>query len=174
MKQKDLKKWRGILKINEFVIYKDESKEEIIYKEENIHNILHQQGELLILNTLFLGDPAPSSYYVGLDNRANLNFTDTLLSLVDEPSGNGYARQQILPAQFVLSLTSGSNYQISGPIINFTASTGSWGPVQNLFLTNVAVGTGGTLISSVRLSQSLTLSPPNIASLKFSFALANC
>lgn len=172
MKQKDLKNWRGILKINEFVIYNE--KREIIYKEENIYNILHQEGELLILNTLFLANPAPATYYVGLDNRATLGFTNTLTNLTNEPSGSGYARQPILPAQFNLNLTSGANYQVTGPILNFSATVGSWGPVQNLFLTTVNSGTGGVLISSARLSESITLSPPNVASLKFSFALSNC
>ena len=172
MIKKDLKNWHGILKIDEFLVYNQNN--EIVYKEENIHNILHQEGELLILNTMFLSSTPPSSFYIGLDNRSTLGFANTLADLTGEPSSNGYARQQILPAQFTVSLTSGSNYQVTGPIVNFAATLGSWGPVQNLFLTTVGTGTGGILISSARLSQSVTLSPPNIVSMKFSFALSNC
>ena len=46
MLKKDLKNWRGILKIDEFSVLNE--KKEIIYQEKNIHNILHQEGELLI------------------------------------------------------------------------------------------------------------------------------
>lgn len=172
MQKKDLKNWRGILRIDEFTLLND--KKEILYQEKNIHNILHQEGELLILNVLFTGTAAPSYYYLGLDNRTTLDFTNTLSSLSAEPSGNGYARQQILPAQFNVNLTTGSNYQVTGPVVNFSATTGSWGPVQNLFLTTASSGTGGILISSAKLSESITVDPPNIVSLKFSFALSNC
>ena len=171
MTNKDLKNWHGILKIDEFTVFDNEK---IIYQEKNIYNILHQQGELLILNSVFTGNTAPSSFYIGLDNRTTLGFTDTLSNLTGEPLGNGYARQQILPIQLNISLTSGNNYQVSGPVVNFSATTGILGPVQNLFLTTVSTGNGGILISSARLSESLTLSPPNVASLKFSFALSNC
>lgn len=172
MIKKDFKNWHGILKIDEFLIHNQNY--EIIYKEENIHNILHQEGELLILNTMFLNSTPPSSFYIGLDNRSTLGFANNLTDLSGEPYSNGYARQQILPAQFTISLTSGSNYQVTGPIVNFVATLGNWGPVQNLFLTTVSTGTGGILISSARLSQPVSLSPPNIVSMKFSFALSNC
>ena len=79
MLKKDLKNWRGILKIDEFSVLNE--KKEIIYQEKNIHNILHQEGELLILSVLFTGSTAPSSYYIGLDNRPTLAFTNTLSSL---------------------------------------------------------------------------------------------
>jgi hypothetical protein len=172
MLKKDLKNWRGILKIDEFSVLNE--KKEIIYQEKNIHNILHQEGELLILSVLFTGSAAPSSYYIGLDNRPTLAFTNTLSSLSNEPTSYGYSRQQILPAEFNINFTSGSNYQVTGPVINFSATTNQWGPVQNLFLTNVSSGNGGTLISSARLAESITVIPPNIVSLKFSFALSNC
>ena len=172
MIKKDLKNWHGILKIDEFLIHNQ--KNEIVYKEENIYNILHQEGELLILNTMFLQSTPLSSFYIGLDNRTTLGFENTLSDINGEPSSNGYARQKILSSEFTISLTSGSNYQVTGPIVNFVATLGSWGPVQNLFLTTVSNGTGGILISSARLSESVTLNPPDIVSMKFSFALSNC
>ena len=43
MLKKDLKNWRGILKIDEFSVLNE--KKEIIYQEKNIHNILKRSQD---------------------------------------------------------------------------------------------------------------------------------
>ena len=87
-----------------------------------------------------------------------------------EPSTNGYARQSVASSgQFYISLVGGV-YQANSPTISFVATGGSWGPVQNLFLTNKSDNTG-VLIASVSLVQSITVVNGQSVSMQMSLAL---
>jgi len=150
---------------------------QIIYEETNKKNILHTQGQQQILNALFVGGPTsnmyiPAVYYLGLDNRSSLDAAN-LLSDVIEPSGGGYARQGVSSTTGFTVQTNGSTAQATTGIVSFSSSTG-WGPVQNLFLTNVGSGTSGILYSSVSLSSAVTLSSDDSVTLKFSLSLGSC
>lgn len=151
----------------------------IVYQEDNIKNILHVGGEQQILNALFVGGPStntyiPTNYFLGLDNRSTLSATDTLSSLVSEPSSGGYVRQGVSSTTGFTVQTSGTIVKATTGIITFSCTTTSWGPVKNLFLTNVASGTAGVLCSSVALSNTVTLAPGDSVTLKFSLSLSNC
>lgn len=163
-----MKNWHGILKINDIQHLSKEGK--VLWREENIYNTFQQLGEAYLLDILFTGAEAlPSFYYVGLDNRSSILFADTMDDIIDEPSVNGYIRQPVSSTgQFTVAL-SGSHYAATGPVVNFVASGGSWGPVSKIFLSN-KIDETGVLIGSSTLSQSRTVADGEIISMSISMA----
>jgi len=162
--------WNGILIIDEFIVRRNNK---IIYKENNIKNIFHANGQFYFLKILFQHLNAPINYYLGLDNRSVLTLEDTLSSLEGEPIGKGYIRQNISAINFQINQNQNGNYRVVGPTVTFNATTDSWGPVKNIFLTNASSGSEGYLVSSARLAEPITLNPPDSATLKFAFAFSN-
>jgi hypothetical protein len=111
----------------------------------------HEAGETLFLSALFSTTQAsvPPIYYVGLDNRSTLSYSDTLLSLVGEPPNNvfGYTRQPLTSTNGFNVTFNGSHMQASSGIITFNAIGGSIGPVGNVFLATSPDNTGDLIIS---------------------------
>ena len=165
------------------------------YEQNNIKNTLHQTGEFYMLSSLFsnktrcnppgienllcdgqavtlgnLKSTRVDFYYAGLDNRTTLNTTDTMASLVDEPSSNGYARQKI--TSWSSPVISNSVYVIKSNSITFSASSTGWGPVRNIFLATTQ-NASGFLISSVKLNQELTLKAGDTSILIMNLSLSN-
>ncbi len=166
--------WNGLVKILEFNLIRDG---EIILQFKNLKNLLHASGENFILRACFFGGQTssiiPENYYLGLDNRENLDVADTMVSLAGEPSGNGYSRQAISSAgSFVISTSSG-HYIATSPIVTFQATGSSWGPVNNLFLTTETDETG-YLISSVELPQAVTVAAGDMITLRTVLSLRDC
>ena len=136
-------------------------------------SIIHYEGEQHLLSILFAGTALPTNFYLGLDNRTTLTATDTLASLVGEPTVNGYARQPVSSTAFTVIFT-GSAYQANTPIVTFSASGGSWGPVNNLFMSTTS-DNSGKLIASVTLNQpALTLINTQIMRIRMGLALRDC
>lgn len=167
---KSKKNWPGIMILEYFRIHRDGK---IIHEEKNIPNLLHIQGEQTILGNLFAGTALPGTYYLGVDARSSLGASDTLSSLINEPSSGGYNRQGVAANAFTIE-TSGTTVKAKTGIITFSCTSGSWPQAKNLFLTNVGSGTAGVLYSSVVLSSPFTLSSGESITLKFSMALSNC
>lgn len=172
-----MKNWHGIMKIDE-IVQKDQDGK-VVFKEENVYNILHLEGEETILSAVFLGGPTnnsyiPTNYYLGLDNRASVSANQTLSDLVGEPSGSGYSRQPASSTTGFTIVNNGGIFQARSNIIIFAAVSGSWGPVGNLFLTDISSGTSGNLYSTAVLSSPIILSSGETISVRFSLALKNC
>lgn len=167
------KPWRGIMKILEIQHLSETG--ELLYSEEKILNMLHADGEHLILSCMFTGELAPAQYYIGLDNRSSLAADDTLDTIIDsgEPSTNAYARQVVGSDDFSMIINSNGNYQANSPVISFRAIGGSWGPVKNIFLCNSA-NYDGILIGSASLSGSRTVTDGQIITLRMGMALRDC
>ncbi len=139
--------------------------------------MLHILGEQFFLNALFQGGPTnlyiPAFYYLGLDNRPTLFAADTMSGLVGEPSANGYLRQPVSSTtDFTVELVNGV-YRASSANVTFRALGGSWGPVQNIFITD-RVDLTGTLIASANLGSPFSLSAGNTVSLRIGIALRDC
>jgi hypothetical protein len=150
----------------------------VVWKNSNLKNILHFQGEELILKILFSDyEDVPEYYYFGLDNRETISVDDTLPDLVSEPVVHNYMRQvKNSIDDWTFAVANGYNV-VKSSIITFGASGGSWGPVRNLFLTNInqsQVPGSGYLISTVNLGQSITVSSGDAISLRMSIGLRNC
>lgn len=130
--------------------------DKIIWEQNNLNNTLHILAEQYFLSVLFAGTTLVSNYYMGLDNRATISTSDTMASLVGEPTGiNGYLRQVNSSNSWAIDFINGVYVAISG-IITFQANGGSFGPVQNLFVATTA-DNSGVLLSSVPLVQSVTV-----------------
>lgn len=145
--------------------------------KEIIPNILHRQGQEFLLKGMFNTASAvvpPANYYLGLDARLVLSATDTLSSLIAEPNINGYARQAVSSFNGFSVALSGGSFSATSNSVVFSASGGSWGPVRNLFLTNVVNGTSGYLISSAPLGSQRTVNSGESISVRIAVSLSNC
>jgi len=166
--------WNGIMKVLWVKHWRDG---ELIWKQNNIRNLLHTDGESYVLRAVFTGGQVssviPQFYYMGLDNRSEILASNTLNNLVAEPVGDGYLRQAVSSAgDFVVTLE-GSNYRATSPIVAFRAEGGSWGPVQNVFLTDSATETG-TLISSAKLDSGVTVADGDQITMRIGIVLKDC
>jgi len=166
--------WNGIMKIVEA---RQTRAGVTIWESTNLYNMLHTGGEEMILKTLFYNDGSmpPSYYYLGLDNRALIEYANNMGSLVDEPAGSGYIRQQLkssTESSGWLVNTGDMLHKAVSNIVSFQA-TSSYGPISNLFLTN-APNNSGYLISSVALTSSLTMSAGDVLSLRMTLSLRDC
>jgi hypothetical protein len=145
----------------------------VIWQAENLKNVLHKQGEEFMLSALFKTTLAsvPSFYYLGLDNRSLLQLTDQISSsLSGEPTSNGYTRQPVSSASgFLLEEVSGI-YRATSLVVSFSATGGSWGPVQNIFITD-RIDNLGYLIATAPLGSSRTVNSGDIFTLKFGLSL---
>jgi hypothetical protein len=163
------KDWHGLLKIVEAQQIRNG---EVIWEAKNLYNMLHAGGELYLLVCCFNNDgtvPA-SQYFFGLDNRPYLAVGDLMSDLVEEPSGNGYLRQSVSSVNgFAIELVN-NIYTASSQIVTFSATTGSYGPVRNLFLTN-RNDNDGVLIATAPLSDALTLTAGDSINLRMSLSL---
>lgn len=163
--------WNGILKIIEIQHIRDGK---VLWHDENILNMLHTSGEEFLLSCCFANDGTivPTNYHFGLDSRSTLALSDTMSTILTlEPSGNGYARQQVSSnGGFAVQMVNGY-YRAVPQIVNFTA-TGTYGPVRNLFMSDMP-DNSGTLISSAQLSSAITFASGDSVALRMSLQLKN-
>lgn len=167
--------WRGILKILE--IKHLDINGNVIWEKRNIKNVLHLDGEEFLLRAAFLGGREstiiPDNYYLGLDNRQTVQVEDTLDDLIGEPSGGGYERQMVSSAgDFAINFES-NHFLITSPIVAFRATTGSWGPITNLFLSDV-VNSSGYLISTAELNSAVSLEIGESVTMRIGMTLKEC
>jgi len=153
-REKKHKFWVGVWEIYHF-----DKDNRLIWKEE-VENALADEGEESMLDVYLRGAAAPTNFYLGLANDTP-NDQTTLATLQGEPSGNGYARQQIERSGTgwpVFEKDENNDWRATSKLVTFTASGGSIGPVNLMFLTDVASGTSGKFLAWAALSQSRTLS----------------
>lgn len=157
-----------ILEINHL-----DKKGNILYKNQNLNNILHKQGEEFILQSIFGSLQIPNEYYLGLDSRTLLSRNDNMSTLSGlEPSVNGYTRQTVIKSNFSFITNAAGDHQANSPTVLFRATSGSWGPVRNIFLTTTA-GSTGFLISTVPLGSNLIVNQDEVISLRIGLAISN-
>ncbi len=169
--------WNGLMKVLEIRHFNAAG--ELLWEKFDIRNMLHNTGELFLLQSLFLGGPTdnpyiPTSYYLGLDNRDTILAEDTMDEINGEPSTNSYVRQAVSSTTgFSLAVNSNNNYRASTSIVTFRAIGGSWGPVQNIFLTD-KIDITGKLISSSNLGNPFSLASGDTISLRMGLSLRDC
>ncbi len=169
------KDWHGLMRVLWFEHVRDGK---IIYREEDILNVLHTQGSAFVLKAMFMGGNSPnafipSNYYLGLDSRATIAVSDTMENVQAEPFVNGYIRQPVSSLTgFSLSVVGGI-YQAASQIVTFSATGGSWGPVVNIFLSD-KLNTAGTLISSAKLTNPVTVQSGDSVNMRMAMSLQYC
>lgn len=148
----------------------------VLWQEDDVYNVFHRNGQMYLLSVTFATDSGvtiPSNYYIGLDNRTTPSASDTLLSLSGEPTQNGYLRQAVSSANGFSVDLEDDDYRAMSSVVTFTASSGSWGPVQSLFLATSSTNTG-YLISSATLDNARTVLDGQTISMRISVGLVNC
>jgi len=127
------------------------SKGEILW-EETKRNALVDEGERSMLMAYFRAEELPTQFFIRLCND-NLVETDTLSDILNEPSGHGYSPQLVERSSVgfpTIELNSG-DYRLLSKTVTFTASGGSIGPVNTMYLATTSDNTG-KLISFLNLS----------------------
>lgn len=148
----------------------------VLWQDANIPNLLHQDGEEFLLRAVFTGGQVssiiPTNYYLGLDNRIVVSATDTFSTITSEPAGFGYRRPAISSAgAFAVDLLN-QHFIATSPVVVFSATTGSWGPVANLFLAT-SPDNSGVLISTAVLAASLTLTQGQSVTMRIGLTLVD-
>ena len=169
--------WHGILKILEIQHLNSDGK--LLWEAKDLYNVLHYQGENLIIGCMFCGTTLPKNYYFGLDMRTSILQADTLAStnlyntIIPEPHDSGYARQSTTSSGFTLSpaSTSGGS-QAMGPVVTFSATSGY--TVYNLFLTDCQSGINGNLIATVTFPSAITINAGDVVNMRMSLTLSQC
>lgn len=185
------KQWHGILKIEE-IEHKDVDGT-VLWQDKNLTNILHNNGEKLLLSTAFAGGAIPTNYFFGLDARTELTvgggvagesivYPYVVSNIViatgpyGEPAvGVGYLRVNITNNVFVISMDDDLHYRASGPIISFFGSGAGWGPVTNLFLGYTNSQTSQDIIlATVPLTQAVTVTNGQVINARMALKLITC
>lgn len=169
------KQWNGIFRIIEADLFDKDGKS--IWHVEDLKNIIHKTGAEYILQKTFNNSlsTGTSLFWFGMDNRPSLTYNDVDDNIIGEPSGsNGYQRFSVSTSgQFIAAPSSQANYELISPNLTFTCSQNSWGPVSNLFVSTAPVS-NGYLISSVRLTQPISLSSGQSFVVRMGLSLFNC
>lgn len=147
---------------------------EIIEETYNLSNMLHVAGENFILSCCFRTDVAtvPLTYYLGLDNRTLIQSNDVMSSLIGEPSGYGYSRQPVSSASGFTVTNYLEGVDVKSPVVSFSAVSGSYGPVRNLFLTT-RLDNAGVLIATAALAGPRTLRDGDVLTMQLAVSLQN-
>jgi hypothetical protein len=145
---------------------------EIIWEDKNINNLLHAGGELFVLTCCFANDGSlpPSQYYLGLDNRPVVSIPDLLTGITGEPDSNGYFRQSVSSSSGFTISPVNEIYTASTSVVTFSATTGDWGPVKNLFLATTN-DSSGVLLATAALSSTRTVTAGNSINLRMLLSL---
>ena len=101
------------------------------------------EGETLVGN-IFLKKATVTDLFIGLyEDVAEPGETDGLAELTEQAVGLGYARQQLVSANWTESpVGTFTNDQYT-----FTASGGAWGDQYGYFICDVTSGTAGNLVA---------------------------
>jgi len=120
-------------------------------------NALADEGERQMLEVYYRAENAPTTFYIRLYNDTPAE-TDGLADLTGEPSGNGYAAEEVERSStgFPTIETNSGDWQVVSKTVTFEASGGSIGPVTYAVLATTSDNTG-KLVAYVALSQSRTL-----------------
>lgn len=169
--------WPGILVVDELIHKRGDL---VLLEKRNLKNILHLKGEERILQALFIGGNLsnpfiPPFYYLGLDNRNTVSANDQYSNITGEPlASTGYSRASISSIDgFQIEVGTSSCKAKTKNLIGFSAVSASWGPIRNLFLTNISSGTGGILYSTVTIGTDIVVAVGDTISLRFSLTLRN-
>jgi len=122
-------------------------------------NSLVDQGEESILESFFRGEAAytPAGFYVRLCNDTLVE-TDTLITIQNEMSGNGYSAQTLERSTvgFPTKELDATDYRIVSKELTFTAVAGNIGPVTTAYLATTS-DNSGKLIAFVDLAMTRTI-----------------
>lgn len=155
-------------------IYKGSDDERaFIAAQSELSNNLADEGESDMLDVYFRSATEPATLFGRLYNDTIVD-TDTLALISGEPSTNGYGSVSYATdaTDWPTLGLDGGDFQVESLVRTFSASGGSWGPVDTAILATVSTGTAGLLIAYVSLSSSRTLADGESLDVSFDVKLA--
>lgn len=126
---------------------------QVIFEVKDKPNILVDDGEKAVVDTFFRKKDsvyfASDNFYVGL-YKGTISETTTLVTIPNEPSGNGYSRSQIERSSvgFPTIEQHEGHWRVTTKEISLTAVGGDIGPINGAFLCT-SVDKSGVLICAV-------------------------
>lgn len=107
------------------------------------------EGETSVGNVYLKGQARPTGFFVGLYLDVAEPAEDAVVTDLTEPVGNGYARIELLDADWTEQATKGVFQNLEK---QFEASGGNWGDAYGYFVTTELTGTAGLLINAEQFS----------------------
>lgn len=128
----------------------------VLWAGEWEENTLHDAGEGSMLN-VYLREQANPSKYLGLAAQGSVaSIAETAvmtgITEAETPGTDGYARQQILAADWSAPALDSGDMMSTAAQKSFGPNGGTTWSVSHTFLTTAATGTAGLLILTVPLS----------------------
>jgi len=167
--------WHGIMKVLEIQHLSRDKK--VLWERRNLRNMLHLKGEEFLLRGAFTGGRVstviPENYYLGLDNRPTILEEQEMGDLISEPTYAGYTRQPVSSSGDFSVVFEDGHYQAISIVVAFEAINGQWGPVQNLFLSDMAT-TSGILISTTALETAVVVEAGESVTMRLAMSLRDC
>lgn len=130
---------------------------DILWMGDWVENALHDEGEKSMLDVYLREQANPSKYLFLMNQGAVTALADTVIMTgiteAQTPGANGYARQQILAADWGAPALDSGDMQTTGATKTFgpNSSASAWS-VSHTGMTTASTGTGGLLVLSVPLS----------------------
>jgi len=133
----------------------------IIWEVKDKSNILVDQGEKAVVDTFFRNN---SSIYFASDNfwaglyKGTISESTTLVTIPNEPSGNGYIRLQIERSTvgFPIIDQYEGHWRVTSKEVSLTAVGGDIGPINGAFLCT-SLDNSGILIGAVAIDPERTI-----------------
>ena len=139
------------------------------------HNITHNEGEEMLLKTIFSKELSCPMFYMGLDNRVTLAETDTLsgiMSSYELAASNNYSRVTVSGASgdWTTSTNASGDWFAKTVTCAFSATTGAWLSAVNVFLATDA-SNDGYVVGSLALTSQVVLQANDYYKLDYTFTL---
>lgn len=146
---------------------------EVIWEEADYHdNFMADEGEKSTID-VYLREQANPTKFLALLNMASPLETTTMATMTETqtPGSNGYARQQVLGADWAAAVLNSGDYQSTAATKTFgPAATVAW-TATHVALVTAATGTAGLMLAINALSATTTV---NIGqSLAIAFTMKN-
>jgi len=123
-----------------------------------VNNAISAVGRGDMLTAFLQAIQVPTTFFLRLYNDTPAD-TDSLGSLTNEASGNGYAAQELTrdaSGWNTLANEGGLTHSVTSKVATFSANGGSWGPVTNVVLATSS-DNSGRFIGWAALGASRTL-----------------
>jgi len=128
----------------------------VLWAGEWEENTLHDGGELSILNVWLKEQAHPAKYLALLGQGSVTALGETLtftgVTEAETPGSDGYARQQILAADWGTPALDSGDYAVAAAQKTFGPNTAADWSVSHTAITTASTGTAGGLLITVPLS----------------------
>lgn len=124
----------------------------VLWEEDWQDNALADEGEESILNVWLREQAHPTKYMVVLDAAPSDTTTMATMDEIRAPGVDGYARQQVLAADWSAPALDGGDYQTQAAEKTFGPATSLWLGMTHVGLVTTSPGNTGKFLLYIALS----------------------